>query len=360
MKLDIHLNGTICYIAGVCSAKLYPMQPVLNLTIKNTANQSIELLPGFPEGTLSNYLPGGNKWSAKGDFGTILIEEYNAGSFTIRYTFFSLLKKLTAQFRTHAPAICTRIATKSDWHFSLGAENEIRLKQGQFVLYNLNAAREKIVFEKGREYRSFDLIQHSGKLEELVQKFPTLAKIVSSDNNGRSVFPAKPGWAAPEMMDILRDIPECNLDGDLREFYFSHRMQELFFLLLTWTSKYVDVEYEEIPTEDEIIAVREVERIITSDIRKHYSIPALARKVMLNEFRLKHLFKHTYNVGIFEYLLRARMEEAKRLITQTDLSITDIASLTGYQRITSFITAYRRHFNVTPGSVRREIERRKG
>ncbi len=332
---------------------------MLNFVIRTTANERIELLPGSPEGNPCTHLPGGNKWSAKGDFGTILIEEYNAGSFTIRYTFFSLLKKLTAQFRTQSPTICTRIATRSDWHFSLGAANDIRLKQGQFILYNLNEAKEKIVFEKGREYRSFDVLQHSLKLEELVQQFPTLARIINSDSQGKSVFPLRPGWAAPEMMDILRDIPECNLDGDLRKYYFSHRMQELFFLLLTWTSKYVNVEYEEIPSEEEIIAVSQVEKIITSDIRKHYSIPSLAKRVMLNEFRLKHVFKHTYNVGIFEYLLKARMEEAKSLLSQTDLPITEIANSTGYQRITSFITAFRRHFNVTPGSMRREIERRK-
>lgn len=333
------------------------MQPVLNLTIRNTANERIELIPGYQVTDANMHLPQGNKWGAEGDFGKILIQEYNAGPFTIRYTFFNLLKKLTAHFKPQSEAICTRIATKNDWNFSVGSSNKINLKQGQFILYKLNEAKENITFEKGREYRSFEVVSPLLTVEGLQTHFPDLANFIESNNLGEYVFfPDKPGWASREIMDIVRDIPGCPLHDSLREYYCKHRMEELFFLIMAWSLKKVDSGIQE-PTEKEIAAIQAVKNIITSDIRKHYSIPDLARKVRLNEFRLKFVFKYLNETGLFEYLVKTRMDEAQRLLIQTDLPIQEIAERTGYRHLTSFITAYRKTFKVTPRSVRKEKER---
>jgi AraC-like DNA-binding protein len=42
------------------------------------------------------------------------------------------------------------------------------------------------------------------------------------------------------------------------------------------------------------------------------------------------------------------MEVAQRLLVQTELPIEEIAERTGYRHLTSFITAYRKTFKVTP------------
>lgn len=107
------------------------------------------------------------------------------------------------------------------------------------------------------------------------------------------------------------------------------------------------------PRKNEVNAVWTVEEIIMSDIKQHYTIPVIARKVGLNEVRLKYVFKYIFKTGIFEYLLQARMLEAKKLLVYTDKPIKEIASLTGYQRTTSFITAFRKYFGYTPGAVKR-------
>jgi AraC-like DNA-binding protein len=42
------------------------------------------------------------------------------------------------------------------------------------------------------------------------------------------------------------------------------------------------------------------------------------------------------------------------LLLTTNKPIKDICSSVGYPRITNFITAFRRRFGVTPGSLRRQ------
>jgi AraC-like DNA-binding protein len=94
--------------------------------------------------------------------------------------------------------------------------------------------------------------------------------------------------------------------------------------------------------------------IIMADITKHFSIREISQKVQLNEFKLKTGFKQVFGTGIFEYLLKIRMEKAYQLLIETDKPIKEIASIAGYDYLTNFITAFRKHFAQTPKEVRRK------
>jgi AraC-like DNA-binding protein len=323
----------------------------MDLTIKTSANQVIPLRPVVPAGWIPELrIAGSNAWSAEGDFGTIFLEEFRAGAFTIRLTFFRLLKKVTLYCSSSSQAVCTRIATKSSWKFGLEKSGELKLQEGQFALFH--SGSEKLLFEKGKEYRSFEAFCAPEKLEGLIALFPSLKEFLRADESARTPFLVhKPNWIVPEAMDIVRDIPDCAFDNSIRAHYVETRLEQLFFLLLAMALK--EGPEETAPTAREITAAKAAEQIIMADIKRHHPIPVIARKVQLNEFRLKYVFKKVYRTGIFEYLLQARMQEARKLLSQTNKPIKEIASLTGYQRLTSFITAFRRHFNYTPGSVRR-------
>lgn len=328
------------------------MPTVMDLTIQTSANDKLLLRPGLPAGVVALRLPGSDAWSAEGDFGTILYEELRTGSFIIRLGFFKFFKKMTIHCRMETPLTSARIAMNNKWRFNVPGNEQVRLHENQFVIYHPGKNGEKLIFEKDKEYRSFDAFCPPEKLQGLLAIFPGLESFLHAATNGKPSFLIKrPSWAPPEALDIIKELPDCPFKNSLREYYLEHRLDELLFLLLALALKEEPDEQE--PSEDEITAANAAEKIIMTDIRQHYSIPAIARKVHLNEFRLKYVFKYIFRSGIFEYLLIARMQEAKRLLVSTDKPIKEIASLTGYQRLTSFITAFRKHFGYTPGSVRR-------
>jgi AraC-like DNA-binding protein len=66
------------------------------------------------------------------------------------------------------------------------------------------------------------------------------------------------------------------------------------------------------------------------------------------------VFRQVFGSGVFETLLKARMQKARSLLLETDKPIKEVASLIGYERLTSFITAFRKHFGYTPASLRRK------
>lgn len=95
-----------------------------------------------------------------------------------------------------------------------------------------------------------------------------------------------------------------------------------------------------------------IEKMITENIRYHYTIRELAKKVGTNEYKLKKLFREQFNIGMYGYLSKKRMEKARELLELTDKSIREIAAATGYKYVTSFITAFKKEYQEAPAAWR--------
>jgi AraC-like DNA-binding protein len=333
------------------------MHPILYTT--TAADGIVSLQPVILSNTTSARKADSNSsnaWCAEGDFGSIFLEEFYFGHFIVRLTFFHLLKNIILYYSTHKSVICMRIITKNRWSFDIGSEEHVNLSEGQFILYRTGVGEEKINFKNEGEYSSVEVYCPIEKLLSFVQLFPALKDFLNITTTGmlKPSFLSRRGyWIAPEALEIVRNISKCPFDDSIRDYYMQRKLEHLFFLLMM--AIVPEEESEEALTEDEISAVHVAERIIMTDIKRHYPIPTLAKKVGLNEFRLKYIFKHTFKTGIFEYLLKARMQEAKKLLIYSNKPIKEIASLIGYQFLTSFITAFRKYFGHTPGSVRKAI-----
>ena len=49
-----------------------------------------------------------------------------------------------------------------------------------------------------------------------------------------------------------------------------------------------------------------------------------------------------------EYINQIRIEEAKRMLLTTNLSVSEVAGLVGYDNISYFSTVFRKHTGMTP------------
>jgi len=79
--------------------------------------------------------------------------------------------------------------------------------------------------------------------------------------------------------------------------------------------------------------------------------PALARRIP-NYDSLRHRFRTTYGVAPRDLLLRLRMDRAKHLLLESDLSVTAVATQLGYGRIHEFTRVFRTHVGRTPTAFR--------
>jgi AraC-like DNA-binding protein len=84
------------------------------------------------------------------------------------------------------------------------------------------------------------------------------------------------------------------------------------------------------------------------------TISEVARVAGMSETSLKHGFKAVFGETIFNFSLRCRMQHALDLLRERRTPIDRVAKAVGYSHSTSFATAFRRHFGVSPRGMRPE------
>ncbi len=82
------------------------------------------------------------------------------------------------------------------------------------------------------------------------------------------------------------------------------------------------------------------------------TIRKAARAAGMNETALKRGFKAVFGETLFEFSVRCRMQHALQLLRERSMSVAQIAESVGYSHQTSFATAFRRHFGMSPRDVR--------
>ncbi|NML21079.1 helix-turn-helix domain-containing protein [Pseudoflavitalea sp. G-6-1-2] len=86
---------------------------------------------------------------------------------------------------------------------------------------------------------------------------------------------------------------------------------------------------------------------LTANLQRKPTQEQVCKHVGVNEFKLKKVFKKKYKVGLFLYLRLKRMEKARLLMEESDLSISQIANMVGYSEA-AFSTAFKRLYKVSP------------
>ena len=84
-----------------------------------------------------------------------------------------------------------------------------------------------------------------------------------------------------------------------------------------------------------------------------------AAALQVSDRHLRRAFQAACHVSPIEYLQTYRLLLAKNLLTETSLSMTDIAFASGFGSITRFNTLFKDHYRITPGEFRKNSARRK-
>lgn len=78
----------------------------------------------------------------------------------------------------------------------------------------------------------------------------------------------------------------------------------------------------------------------------------VASAVGLNPNYLCSLFRTETGLSIQEYMIRLRMQTARRLLMDVDNSVADVARMVGYKNSASFCKAFKKTYHITPGTYR--------
>jgi two-component system response regulator YesN len=87
-----------------------------------------------------------------------------------------------------------------------------------------------------------------------------------------------------------------------------------------------------------------------------FTIRDLAIEFNLSPSYLQRLFKHQTGVSMGEWLNEQRLRRAAHLLSNSYMSVKEIAHTIGYGHTSSFIRAFERRFTQAPARYRKQNE----
>lgn len=129
----------------------------------------------------------------------------------------------------------------------------------------------------------------------------------------------------------------------------------LYEVLMLLDREYKKVNMEEETTSKEVgnIHIDKFMKLVESHLKEQHSVQYYADKLCITPNYLNEIVTSTKGISAKQYIRNKVMDEAKRLLTYTDFSISDIAFELHFSTVSYFIRSFRQYTGTTPLLYRR-------
>jgi AraC-like DNA-binding protein len=154
----------------------------------------------------------------------------------------------------------------------------------------------------------------------------------------------------PRLFRLLEEILHADVKQPSRSLWY--RAKSLEFVALM-TDELVETERagEAALSAHDIDRLERARRRLIERLDASPTLAELAREAGFSETKLKVAFRALFGTSVFAYLRRARMEEARRLLSKRGCAVTEAAQRVGYANPSKFAVAFRREFGMSPSEV---------
>lgn len=94
---------------------------------------------------------------------------------------------------------------------------------------------------------------------------------------------------------------------------------------------------------------------INSHLQQPISLGMIAKVCNLSPSYLSTLFRKETGITVSNYLLNARLESSKQLLTYTNYGISEIANLLTFSSHSNFTEHFRKKYGTTPKEYRNRV-----
>lgn len=230
--------------------------------------------------------------------------------------------------------------------------NNIFLNPGDFSVHTLNVCMDsRLRFPTGRYQGlaiSIDLAEASahppeliaetgvfdGALREKILRNNTIS-FMAGNERSESIFAGF--YGQPEKLKLPYQrikVLELLLYLTQMEFAPQNRLTE-------YQTKQVEI-------------VREIHDQLLQHMERRVTIEALSKQYLINPTTLKSAFKAVYGTSLAAHIKKHRMEQAAKLLRETDMSIAEIAQAVGYDSQSKFTTAFKSLYQTLPREYRKK------
>lgn len=242
-----------------------------------------------------------------------------------------------------------------DWHSIPHAHNYTELfyiigGDGQFLIddekFPVRAHQMVIV---NPNIMHTELSYEARPLEYIVLGIEGLEVSIPGTNEGRYciyTFPAA-NKVLNCMQGILREMQDRELEHPM---VCQAYMDILVVQLMRNTGTSMTQVADSSPTNRQCAMVR---RYIDNHYKEQLTLDLLAAAANVNKYYLAHAYKQVYGISPINHMIARRVQEAKRLLIETDLSLSQISVILGFSSPSYFSQRFRKSEGISPVDYRK-------
>ncbi|MEM7370734.1 MAG: AraC family transcriptional regulator [Bacteroidota bacterium] len=157
---------------------------------------------------------------------------------------------------------------------------------------------------------------------------------------------------SPQMQLVIHDLIDCKRKWMYKRMFLEAKVIELLMLQL----EQINTEYgkqiigsAKTPDIEKMYAIKE---IIAKNLTSTYTLSELAHQVGTNEYTLKKCFKELFGTTVFGFWKDLKMETAKKLLLEKQVSVREASDAAGYKNPQHFTVAFKKKYGVLPSTMK--------
>ena len=194
-----------------------------------------------------------------------------------------------------------------------------------------------------------ELSYEAHPLEYIVLGIEGLEISIPGNNEGRYclyTFPAD-NRVLNCMQSILKEMQERELEHQMA---CQAYMDILAVQLMRNAGTSVTQVADSLPTNRQCATIR---RYIDNHYKEPLTLDLLAAEAKVNKYYLAHAYKQAYGVSPIQYMITRRIQAGKRLLVETDLSLSQISGILGFSSASYFSQSFRKSEGISPAEYRK-------
>ncbi|MEM8719011.1 MAG: AraC family transcriptional regulator [Cyanobacteria bacterium P01_G01_bin.39] len=157
------------------------------------------------------------------------------------------------------------------------------------------------------------------------------------------------GITTVAMQTVLHQILHCPFQGITKKVYLESKVWELMaFLVEEEQERHQDKRFSFTLKPDDIERIHHAKEILTQQSDRPPLLLDLARQVGLNDCTLKRGFREVFGTTAFGYLHDYRLEQARQLLLENRLNVSEIANQIGFGSCSYLSKVFRKKYGVSP------------
>ncbi len=133
--------------------------------------------------------------------------------------------------------------------------------------------------------------------------------------------------------------------------------QNTLEILLVKIARYAKYDFSIVPSNKSSKECSTIKQYIDIHFKENLTLDFLANLVHMNKFYMVHEFTKSFGMSPINYLIDKRIQESKYLLTNTNLSLSQISEITGFSSPSYFSQAFKRVTKTSPKEYRDKLKK---